>query len=123
MGNKLAEKVAIITGAGSGIGKGTAKCLAAEGATVVVNDINLANARAVVKEIRAEKGKAIAVKADVTKKAQVQAMVDRVLKRFGRIDIVINNAGVWGKHVDHLSQTSPTRTGTSRSMSTAKRFL
>jgi NAD(P)-dependent dehydrogenase (short-subunit alcohol dehydrogenase family) len=53
----------------------------------------------VVKEIRAAKGKAIAIKADVTKAAQVQAMVRRVLKRFGKIDIVINNAGVFGKHV------------------------
>ena len=99
MGNRLQGKVAIVTGSGGGIGRGTAKCLAAEGAIVVVNDINLANARDVVKEIRAGKGKAIAIKADVTRPAQVKRMIQRVIKRFGKIDVIINNAGVFGKHV------------------------
>jgi NAD(P)-dependent dehydrogenase (short-subunit alcohol dehydrogenase family) len=99
VGNRLQGKVAIVTGSGGGIGRGTAKCLAAEGAIVVVNDINLANARDVVKEIRAGKGKAIAIKADVTRPAQVKRMIQRVIKRFGKIDVIINNAGVFGKHV------------------------
>jgi len=99
LGNRLAGKVALITGSGSGIGRGTALCLASEDATVVVNDISLAKARETVREIGAAKGRAIAIKADVTKATQVHAMVARVLKRFGKIDIVINNAGVFGKHV------------------------
>ena len=99
MADKLAGKIAIITGSGSGIGRATAHCMAAEGATVIINDINLVNARKVANEIRKEKGKAFAIKADVTKSPQVKRMIDRVLKRFGRIDIVMNNAGVGGEHI------------------------
>jgi len=96
MCNRLKDKVAIITGSGSGIGRGIAHCFAAEGATVVINDINLANARTVANEIKAKKGRALAIKADVTRPAEVKRMVDRVLKRFGQIDILVNNAGTGG---------------------------
>ena len=97
MGSRLYGKVAIITGAGSGLGCATAHCMAAEGATVVIADLNLANARKVANEIKAEKGKAMAIKTDVTKSAHVKRMVDRVLRRFGQIDILVNNAGTGGK--------------------------
>jgi NAD(P)-dependent dehydrogenase (short-subunit alcohol dehydrogenase family) len=99
VGNRLAGKVAFITGAGSGIGKGMAICMAREGATIVIADINLANARSVAKEIRTLKSKALAVKVDVTKSAQVDKAVQRTLKRFGKIDIVVNDAGTGGEHI------------------------
>jgi NAD(P)-dependent dehydrogenase (short-subunit alcohol dehydrogenase family) len=70
--------------------------MAQEGASVVIWDFNIAKARAVANEIRAGKGKAMAVKADVTKPSQVKAGIDRVLKRFGKIDILMNNAGIGG---------------------------
>lgn len=96
MGSRLYGKVAIITGAGSGLGCATAHCMAAEGATVVIADLNLANARKVAADIRAEKGKAMAIKTDVTKSVQIKRMVDRVLARYGQIDILVNNAGTGG---------------------------
>jgi len=96
MCNRLEGKVAIITGSGSGLGRATAILMAEEGATVIVNDVNLVNARAVASEIKAKKGKALAIKADVTKSPQIKKMVDRVLKRFGQIDILVNNAGTGG---------------------------
>jgi NAD(P)-dependent dehydrogenase (short-subunit alcohol dehydrogenase family) len=106
MGERLAGKVAIITGSGSGLGRASAMCMASEGATVIINDVNLANARAVASEIKAKKGKALAIKADVTKPAQVKRMVDKVLKRFGQIDILMNNAGTGGK-TDSKSKLGP----------------
>ncbi len=99
MCQRLEGKIAIITGAGSGIGRGTAYCFAREGATVVVNDINIQNARAVAREIKADGGKAIAIKADVTREKQVEQMVKKVADTFGRIDVVVNNAGVGGEHI------------------------
>jgi len=99
MCQRLEGKVAIITGSGSGIGRGIAHCFAREGATVIVNDINIQNARAVARELKAEGGKAIAIKADVTREKQVETMVNRVLATFSRIDILVNNAGVGGEHI------------------------
>jgi meso-butanediol dehydrogenase/(S,S)-butanediol dehydrogenase/diacetyl reductase len=99
LGNRLAGKVAFITGAGSGIGRGMALCMAQEGATIAIADVNLANARSVAKEIRAAKGRALAMRVDVTKSAQVNAAVQRTLKRFGKIDIAVNDAGTGGEHI------------------------
>ena len=96
--NSLKGKVSIITGSGSGIGRGIAHCLANEGAIVVINDMNLEKVRSVVKEVRLAKGQAIGIKADVTKPRQIGLMVQRVLKKFSRIDVLVNNAGVIGEH-------------------------
>lgn len=92
---ELAGKVAIVTGAGRNIGRAIAKQLAAAGASVVVNvRSNQAEADSVVREIEAAGGKAFAVLADVADPAAVEAMAQAALKRFGRIDILVNNASL-----------------------------
>ncbi len=91
---ELKDKVAIVTGSGRGIGEGIAIQLAKKGVVSVVMDRSLANAQAVVKKIEADGGKAMAVEADVSKRATLQAMVDAVVKKYGRLDILVNNAGI-----------------------------
>ncbi|WP_342250036.1 glucose 1-dehydrogenase [Sphingomonas sp. OTU376] len=94
--SKLADKVAIVTGASKGIGAGIAKALAAEGAAVVVNYASSkAGADAVVKDITGAGGKAIAVQADVARADQAQALVDAAIREFGRLDVLVNNSGVY----------------------------
>ena len=92
---ELAGKVAIVTGAGRNIGRAIARQLALAGAAVVVNArANRAEADGVVREIEAAGGKAMAVLADVGDAAAVEAMAQTALKRFGRIDILVNNASL-----------------------------
>lgn len=91
---KLQEKVAVITGAGSGMGKEIAKLFAAEGARVVAADIVPANVEQVVSEIRAAGGVAVAVVANVAKAEEVEGMIDTAVKTYGRLDILVNNAGI-----------------------------
>jgi 3-oxoacyl-[acyl-carrier protein] reductase len=89
---RLADKVAIVTGAGRGIGRAVATRFAAEGARVVVADVDTSTGGAVVEEIRAVGGAAHFRHCDVSREGQVRAMVDFTLERFGRIDILVNNA-------------------------------
>ena len=94
--SKLSGKVAVVTGASKGIGAGVAKALAAEGASVVVNYASSkAGADKVVGEIAAAGGKAVAVQGDVSKSAEAAAVVDAAIKHFGRLDVVVNNSGVY----------------------------
>jgi NAD(P)-dependent dehydrogenase (short-subunit alcohol dehydrogenase family) len=93
MGDRLAGKIAIITGAGSGIGAAGARRFAAEGATVVVNDIDAAAAQSVVAEIVAAGGRAVDHPANVTKPEEVDALVARAKRDFGRLDVFWCNAG------------------------------
>jgi NAD(P)-dependent dehydrogenase (short-subunit alcohol dehydrogenase family) len=91
---ELKGKTAIVTGSGRGIGEGIAMVLAREGASVVINDRDLNNARNVVKNIEAAGGKAMSFEADVTNKAALNAMVTATVKQYGSLDIMVNNAGI-----------------------------
>jgi len=94
--NKLAGKVAVVTGASKGIGAAIAKQLAADGASVAVNySSSKAGAAEVVKEIIGQGGKALAIQADVSRKTDVGRLFDGVKTAFGRVDILVNNAGVY----------------------------
>lgn len=92
---KLNNKIAIVTGAGQGLGEALAKRLAQEGASVVVADINLPNAECVAKEIsESYKRASLPVLVDVTKSEQVANMVKKTVEKFGRIDTLVSNAGI-----------------------------
>jgi 3-oxoacyl-[acyl-carrier protein] reductase len=96
MMGRLEGKAAIVTGASKGIGAAIAKALAAEGASVVVNySSSKAGADAVVSAITAAGGKAVAVHGDVSKRADAKAIVDSAIERFGRLDILVNNSGIY----------------------------
>ena len=86
---RLNDKIAVVTGAGQGIGQAIAGKLAAEGATVVVTDLDEANASQTATACPG----AVAIRTDVTDRQGVQAMVNRVVQQFGRIDVLVNNAG------------------------------
>ena len=91
---RLAGKVAVVTGGGSGIGRGIALAMAREGADVVIPDIQVLNAERVAAEVKALGRKVTAMKTDVTSAADVKAMVDRTRETFGKIDVLVNNAGM-----------------------------
>lgn len=90
---KLNEKVAIITGSTSGIGKATAILFAKEGASVVVTGRRIEKGQLVVDDIIKNDGKAIFVQADITEESSFKKIVDTTIKQFGRVDILVNNAG------------------------------
>ncbi len=91
---KIEGQVAIVTGAGQGIGRAVALTLAREGATVVVNDIDLEKAEKVAEEVSAQGGQALPVQADVSKAKDVDILVKKALDSYKRVDILVNNAGV-----------------------------
>jgi NAD(P)-dependent dehydrogenase (short-subunit alcohol dehydrogenase family) len=91
---RLENKVAIITGAGSGIGRGISLAFAKEGAKVVVSDVNENGAKETVEMVKAAGGEAIFVKTDVSQKDEIDKMVKTCLGEFGKVDILVNNAGI-----------------------------
>ena len=93
---RLRDKVILITGAGSGIGKSTALLFAKEGAIVIVNDLDSISGNETVSEILNSDGEAVFIQADVTDVTSVQSMVDEAINRFERIDVLFNNAGISG---------------------------
>lgn len=92
--NNIQEKVVVITGASSGLGEATARRLSAEGATVVLGARRIELLQKLVTELESRGGQALAVATDVTRSEQVQALVDAAVQRFGRIDVMLNNAGL-----------------------------
>ena len=103
---RLKDRVAIITGAGSGIGAATAVAMAAEGARVLVADVNEAGTKTTVQKIEGAGGQAIAMTADVTRAADNQALVERTVAAWGRVDIYFANAGVpqWKTDVEEVDE-------------------
>jgi NAD(P)-dependent dehydrogenase (short-subunit alcohol dehydrogenase family) len=91
---KLSDRVAVVTGAGQGIGEATAKLMATEGAKVVVSDINEESGQAVVKAIIDDGGDATFVRADVSDRDDVKALMAAAKETYGRLDVLHNNAGV-----------------------------
>lgn len=102
---RLSGKIAIVTGAGSGFGEGIAKRFAQEGAGVVVNDINAAGGQRVAGEISSAGGKAVFVKEDVTRAKDWASLVGAAQSAFGRLDIVVNNAGWTHRNKPYLEVT------------------
>ncbi len=94
MGNGIEGKVVVITGASSGLGEATARLLSAQGAFLVLGARRLERIVALAGELEAAGGKAIAIKTDVTRHGEVQALVDAAVEAFGRLDVMINNAGL-----------------------------
>jgi NAD(P)-dependent dehydrogenase (short-subunit alcohol dehydrogenase family) len=96
---KLAERVAVITGAGSGIGRAAALLFAKEGAKIVVADFAPQGGHETVKMIKEAGGQAVFVEVNVSKSADVQKMIKSAIDTFGRLDILFNNAGMQGKYI------------------------
>jgi len=102
---RLNGKVCVITGAGSGIGQASARLFAREGGRVIVSDIDLGAAETTVEVITKAGGEAVAEQVDVTDQAQTLALAERVMRRFERVDVLFNNAGIGG--VGDVLETEP----------------
>jgi 3-oxoacyl-[acyl-carrier protein] reductase len=91
---KLADKVAIVTGSGRGIGRSISEALMAEGASIVINDMNEELCKATTEELTKAGGKVLGIVCNVTDSASIEKMVAEVMEKWGRIDVLVNNAGI-----------------------------
>jgi 3-oxoacyl-[acyl-carrier protein] reductase len=104
---RLKDKVAIVTGAGQGIGAAYARKFSEEGAKVIIADINQKKSEVVVKEIMGKGHEALAVMTDVSGEASTQALAHEVMQRYGRIDILVNNAAIFSTiHLKPMEEIS-----------------
>jgi NAD(P)-dependent dehydrogenase (short-subunit alcohol dehydrogenase family) len=103
--NRLQGKVAVITGGASGMGRATAIRFAAEGAGVVIADLNSQGAENVLSEIAAAGGRAVFQRTDVSSEADIKSLIDRAVREYGRLDITYNNAGIGGA-TGHLNEVT-----------------
>jgi NADP-dependent 3-hydroxy acid dehydrogenase YdfG len=94
MNDNIAGKIVVITGASSGLGEAAARLLSAQGASVVLGARRADRLRALAEELTRSGGKALAVETDVTRREQVQSLVDAAVQTYGRIDVIVNNAGL-----------------------------
>jgi 3-oxoacyl-[acyl-carrier protein] reductase len=103
---RLRDRVAIVTGGGSGIGAASARAMAAEGARVLVADVNDTAAKAIAEEIEKAGGRGLALRADVTRAADNQAVVERALAEWGRLDVFFANAGApqWKMDIEAVDE-------------------
>jgi 3-oxoacyl-[acyl-carrier protein] reductase len=103
---KLEQRVAVVTGGGSGIGAAAARAFAREGARVIVTDVNEAGAKATLEQIEKAGGQGLALRADVTQAADNQAIVERAVAAWGRLDVYFANAGVsqWKSYVEEVDE-------------------
>ncbi len=101
---QMKDKIAVVTGAGSGIGREIALAFAREGAKLGIADVNLDGANAVAKEIGKAGGEAIGLRMDVTKEAEVDGAVETLVKTLGGLDVMVSNAGI--QHIDPLDKLS-----------------
>jgi len=99
------NQVAVVTGAGSGIGRATAIAFASAGAKVVVSDINDESGQATVDQIKADEGEATFIRCDVAEPADIESLITQTVAFYGRLDIGINNAGIGGKFARLIDQT------------------
>lgn len=109
MTNQLKDKIALITGGGSGIGRAAAKLFSREGAKVVIADINVEGGEETVQSISDAGGEAHFVRTDVSKSAEVEALISKIIEMYSRLDCAFNNAGITGGEfssvVDHTEET------------------
>lgn len=99
------NQVAVVTGAGSGIGRATAIAFAAAGAKVVVSDINEAGGQATVEQIKTSGGEATFIQCNVAESTEIDALIAQTVARYGRLDVGVNNAGIGGKFARLTDQT------------------
>ena len=102
LSRSIKGRVALITGAASGMGKATAQVFAAEGARVIVTDINEGEVKNVSEQIKFDGGEALAISLDITDEEQIKECISKSIKSFGQIDYLINNAGIASPiNIDH----------------------